>query len=138
MIRLEWERVSTFRERCDEDHEFVLKDGTEKHFFNCCYEGDDMAEELREFYDYVSKDKVGSDLTQRINDAVVHGRLNEVWRSEYIRERQILMDAKEEGREEGLLESVKKLMKNLKVSAEQAMDSLEIPEDMRQKYLSML
>ena len=59
-----------------------------------------MAEELKEFYEYVSTGKASGDLTRRIDEAVDHGHRNEAWRSEYIKERQILIDAKEEGREE--------------------------------------
>ena len=47
-------------------------------------------------------------------------------------------EGREEGREEGLLDNIKKLMKNLKISADQAMDSLEVPADKRQDILSML
>ena len=53
-----------------------------------------------------------------------------------------LKEEREEGREEGrnvtIIESLRKIMKNFKVSAEQAMDSLEIPAEDRQKYLTML
>ena len=43
-----------------------------------------------------------------------------------------------EGRDEGLLESVRNVMKNLKMSSEQAMQSLGIPESDYPKYLSRL
>ena len=45
---------------------------------------------------------------------------------------------KEEGREEGELSSIRKLMKNMKLTAQQAMDTLEISSDERQRYLAML
>ena len=40
-------------------------------------------------------------LTKRIDEAVEKGRKNEMWRSEYLKERRILLDEREEGREEG-------------------------------------
>ena len=43
-----------------------------------------------------------------------------------------------EGSDEGLLESVRNVMKNLKMSSEQAMQSLGIPESDYPKYLSRL
>ena len=43
-----------------------------------------------------------------------------------------------EGREETLIESIRNVMNNLKVSAEQAMKALEIPESEYSKYLSKL
>lgn len=47
-------------------------------------------------------------------------------------------EAKEEGREETLLISIKNLMQMLKMTAEQAMDALQIPVDEQEKYARML
>lgn len=56
--------------------------------------------------------------------------------------RELMADSKAEGREEGreetTLNSVKNLMETLKLTAEQAMDALKIPDDDRKKYVSML
>ena len=49
-----------------------------------------------------------------------------------------MADSKAEGREETLLNSIKNLMETLKLTAEQAMDALKIPDDDRKKYVSML
>ena len=43
-----------------------------------------------------------------------------------------------QGREQSLLESIKKMMKNLKLTAQQAMDTLEIPKDDQARYAAML
>ncbi len=43
-----------------------------------------------------------------------------------------------EGRTEGILESIRNLMSSLKFTAEQAMDALQIPGEDRETYLSML
>lgn len=43
-----------------------------------------------------------------------------------------------QGREQSLLESIRNLMKNLKLSAEQAMDALGIPKDDQAHYAAML
>ena len=45
---------------------------------------------------------------------------------------------KEEGREEGNLSAIKNMIKNLKLSAQQAMDALDIPTAEQQRYLKML
>lgn len=42
------------------------------------------------------------------------------------------------GKEIGKVENIKKMIKNLNMSAEQAMDVLEIPEEERSKYLDMI
>ena len=42
------------------------------------------------------------------------------------------------GIEQGRLQSIRELMKNLKFSAEQALDALGIPKSEHQKYIQML
>ena len=44
----------------------------------------------------------------------------------------------EEGRAEERIQSIRSLMKNLKLSAEQAMESIDIPKSEYAKYLKML
>lgn len=94
----------TFCETCEEDHKLKLNDGTVKIFYNCSYDGEDIPDSLREFYDYVENGNTGSELTKRIDEAVVKSRKNSVWRSQYMKERIVLQDAREEGREEGRTE----------------------------------
>ncbi len=47
-------------------------------------------------------------------------------------------DGIKEGRMEGILNSIKSLMKTLNLSAEQAMNALEVPEDKRAYYLAQI
>jgi len=47
-------------------------------------------------------------------------------------------DLLEEGKENGIVASIKAMMKNLKLSAEQAMEALEIPSNKWGHYISML
>ena len=49
-----------------------------------------------------------------------------------------IMDIKEEGREEGNLTAIKNMIRNLKLTAQQAMDALQIPSAEQQRYLKML
>ncbi len=90
----------TFRGRCEEDPEIALDDGAERIFYNCCYKGEDIPEELRKLYDYIETGKSSSSLTERIEIAVVEARKVAEWRSGYMKEIALFMDAKEEGREE--------------------------------------
>lgn len=94
----------TFKERCEEENTILLCDGTEKHFYNCTYQGNDISKDLRNFYDYIKNGSVSDELTDWINQAVLEARKNEKWRSSYMKERVLIMDAREEGREEGLKE----------------------------------
>jgi hypothetical protein len=127
-----------------------FNDGTTKIFYNCTYGGNDLPEGLRQLYDYINHGKVEGALTQKLDNAVIKGRKNGIWRSQYMKERVILQDAKEEGIEEGLekglskgredtlIQNIHNLMKNLKFSAEQAMASLGISPEEKKKYISML
>ena len=86
----------TFNENCKELPELKLNDGTEKHFYNCMYEGDDIPEELASLYRYIRTGETEGTLTWKIEAAVEKGRKNEIWRSSYMKERTIIMDAIEE------------------------------------------
>ena len=91
----------TFTGYCREIAGLELYDGTLKAFFNTTYTGEDISPELRALYDYIEQGKVKGSLTKKINDAVKRGRKNSVWRSQYMKERIILQEMKEEGRQEG-------------------------------------
>ena len=94
----------TFREICEEDKRVRLNDGTTKIFYNCTYKGGDLPKDLRELYEYVDAGKINNDLTTRIDMAVRRARSNEEWRSSYMKEMVLFMDAREEGRAEGRVE----------------------------------
>ena len=88
----------TFDKICEEDCELYLGDGTKTIFYNCTYKGNDLPDDLREFYEYVNTGKTGSKLTERLADAVNKARKVEKWRSEYMKEMVLIMDAVEEDR----------------------------------------
>ncbi len=90
----------TFKERCEEDNGIYLNDGTEKIYYNCTYTGKDIPEDVKKLYEYIAKGKVSDNLTKRIDSKVKEVRKREEWRSEYMKEMVLFMDAKEEGREE--------------------------------------
>ena len=108
----------SFVEKCEECCELSLGDGTRKIFFNCSYEGDDISTELKMLYNYIMTGKAENSLTQRIEEAVVKGRKNEVWRTQYMKEWVIIQDAKEEGREEGREEIIINMFKKHKTAEE--------------------
>ncbi len=47
-------------------------------------------------------------------------------------------EGKAQGREEEKISSLRSMMKNLKISAEEAMESLDIPKSERSKYMAKL
>ena len=83
---------------------YIWRTGTEKIFYNCVSDAEDIPENLRELYEYIKTGKVGGNLTRRIAQAVERARRNEVWRSEYMKELLHDEDVREEGRAEGRAE----------------------------------
>ena len=67
--------------RCEENLDISIDDGTTKIFYNCCYQGEDIPEELRKLYDYIETGKSSSSLTERIETAVVEARKVAEWRA---------------------------------------------------------
>ena len=86
----------TFRECCKEADGLELGDGTTKILFNSTYKGKDIPENLRSLYNYIESGIITDDLTHRIDTAVQTGRYREQWRSEYMKERAMIMDILEE------------------------------------------
>ncbi len=86
--------------RVMEDPEIQFGDGTTKIFYNCCYKGKDIPEDLRQLYYYVETGIADSSLTKRLEAAVVEGRKNEMWRDQYMREWNVINDAVEEAVED--------------------------------------
>ena len=108
----------TFTTRCDEQPELLLNDGTIKLYYNCTYSGNDLPEDLKKLYDYVQTGSAGSNLTKKIDAAVVKGRKNEIWRTQYMKEWVVLQEAKEEGREEAEFDRISIMLKKGKTAEE--------------------
>ena len=60
------------------------------------YKGSDIPENLRSLYNYIESGIITDDLTHRIDTTVQTGRYREQWRSEYMKERAMIMDILEE------------------------------------------
>ena len=79
---------------------------------------------------------------QEIDSEVNIAKNREEWRREYItlaleieKEKKISL---EQGEIEGRVKSIKSLMKNMKLSAEAAMEAIGIPKEDFSKYITML
>lgn len=57
---------------------------------------------MKELYEYIATGKSKDGVTKHISDAVNKARLNEKWRTEYMKERLIFEDYRREGIREGL------------------------------------
>ena len=88
--------------------------GANQYVYDILKEEDKMCEALRE----LMKDEIEAEVKNAVESGLAEGRA--------------------EGRAEERIKSIRSLMKNLKLSAEQAMDSIDIPKSEHAKYLKML
>ena len=91
----------SFQNRCEENKELCLRDGTEKIFYNCVSSSEEVPEHLKELYDYIRRGRAESALTRKIEEAVGRAWRNEEWRAEYMKELLHDDDVREEGRQDG-------------------------------------
>ncbi len=113
----------TFQEKCAEDEAISLNDGTTKIFFNCRYGGNDIPDDLRRFYDYIETGKADSVLTKQLAKAVSDARKREEWRSAYMKEISLLIDAREEGIAQGIERGIAQgIEQGIKQGMEQGME----------------
>lgn len=96
----------TFENRCLENLDLSLRDMTTKIFFNCTYDAEDIRDNIRELYHFMQTGERTNQLTDRIAHAVERAKLNEIWRTEYMKELMILEDATAEGYEMGKSEGI--------------------------------
>ena len=93
-----------YENRSNENPPEPLNDGCRIYFFNCTYEGTGIPEELKHFYEFVRTETAGDALTEDLKQAVEEKRMNYIYRSDYLRQREMLEDARAYGKEEGIEE----------------------------------
>lgn len=103
----------TFENVCLEDKELHLNDGAVKIFFNTKGNKEDVNLETQKLLEYLDGKTVGNELTRKLDEAVEEIRRNEKWRLEYMKERFIFMEAREDGRRDGLEEGRKESELNM-------------------------
>jgi predicted transposase/invertase (TIGR01784 family) len=120
----------TFENRCVEEPELALEDGSKKVFLNAAGIRGDIPDEMKEFLEYFRTHQPGGDFTGAIDDAVKTQRDNENGRLDYMMLSDIYDEFKEacreEGREEGREELIIQALKSGN-SAEQVADFLKLP-----------
>ena len=98
--------IYTFENRCIQDENLSLDDGTTKIFLNTKGTLNDVPLPLKLFLDYIDNGTVADELTKQINDAVIDIRKDKRWRKrimtldQYAKEQAIQAHA--EGLQEGL------------------------------------
>lgn len=127
---------------CDEDEEIQLRDKMNWIFYNTTADLADVPEGIREFLSYVEHENVEDEFTKLLDKEVKNARLNEEWRSEYLKtyvndmdmRREGYLEGEEigekrgrtEGRNEALTELLHNLMETQNISEAEARKMLKI------------
>lgn len=142
--------IYTFRERCNEDPSLFLEDGATKIFLATKGTLNDISPELKNFLNYIDNGIVSGTFVKQLDDAVNIVKANEKARLDfmtfemYLKERELenkekwREEGREEGREKTLIENLRSIMNKLNLSADKAMDFLDVPNDKRDHLLCFL
>ena len=93
--------VYHFHMTCDEDESIQQHDKMNWIFYNTTADLSDAPEGIKEFLDYVENEHAEDEFTRLIDKEVKNARLNEEWRSEYLKTYVNDMDMRREGYIEG-------------------------------------
>ena len=93
--------VYHFHMTCDEDDSIQLHDKMNWIFYNTTADLSDAPEGIKKFLSYVENEHAEDEFTRLLDKEVKNARLNEEWRSEYLKTYVNDMDMKREGYLEG-------------------------------------
>ena len=86
---------------CDEDESIQLHDKMNWIFYNTTADLSEVPEGIKKFLNYVENEHVEDEFTRLLDKEVKNARLNEEWRSEYLKTYVNDMDMRREGYIEG-------------------------------------
>ena len=131
-----------FHMACDEDEEIQLQDKMNWIFYNTTADLSEAPEGIRKFLSYVENENADDEFTKLLDKEVKNARLNEEWRSEYLKTYVNDMDMRREGYLEGeeigekrgriagkaeaLTELIHNLMETQHISEEEAKKMLKL------------
>lgn len=115
-----------------------LNDGARKIFLNTKGRLGEIDNSIRAFLQYVDGVMSTDRFVQEIDEEIQKVKMIEGEAVSYMTYEMKIKEARKEERREILVDSIRRLISKLKISAEQAMDLLEIPQAERQLYKSAL
>ena len=121
--------VYTFTNRCSQNPDIKLEDGSVKVIVNVAGSRDGISDEMASFLDYLQGKAVKSDFTRRLQDDVKHAIAHEEWRLEYMTLDMIRREEREEGREEGRMSMLYSLASDGIISISDAAKRAGMSED---------
>ena len=93
--------IYTFSERCDQDNELILGDGSFKIFLSTKGTIDDVSQELKNFLNYVDSGIVSGSFVQKLDNAVQDVKSNQKARLNFMTYQMALLESKLDGEEIG-------------------------------------
>ena len=133
-------KVYTFKNQCVEEN-FELKDGATKIFYNTKGTIGKVSEEIENFLNYIETKSVKGDFARKVADEVEKLKSHDALKLEYMSLLARMTDERDEGIEQGTINSIRNVMKNLNLSLEKAMDVTGVPKaeqsTYREKILSL-
>ena len=91
----------TFRERCDQELDFILESGVTKIFLSTKGTMDDVSPDIKAFLDYVDSGIVSGNFVKELANAVNNVKTNAKVRHDFMTLQMALLESKMEGRIEG-------------------------------------
>lgn len=139
----------TFSSRCHEECGLSLDDDVYKIFLNTQGDRHQVSKSLANLMDYINNNEPNDDFTRSLQEEVELQRDDDGKRALYMTYNQTLMEmeekgkikGREEGRAEGraeLAKAIKKIMENMKLPADKAMEMMGIAKEEFPKYMTLL
>ena len=97
----EGRHIYTFENRCIQNPELWLGDGTTRIILNTKGTMDDVTPEMKKLLDFIDGKEPGDDFTRELNAAVQSVRKNEKWRLDYMTLQMNYQEKYEQGFDEG-------------------------------------
>jgi len=127
--------VYTFRNICEENTSLQLGDKATKIFFNTKSKQENIPENIKNLFAYIETGKVSDDLTQKLEEEILQLRNDEKWWGEYMKSVTWEMDARYEGHQEGVLDTLIALVKDGIIDITEAAKRANISED---EFMTMI
>ena len=122
----EGRHIYTFENRCIQNPELSLLDGTTKIILNTKGIMDDVTPEMKRLLDFIDGKEPEDDFTRELDEAVQSVRKNEKWRLDYMTLQMNYQEKYEQGIEQGNKQAALRMIEAGKLSYEDMISQLEI------------
>ena len=126
-------KVYTFTNQCQEEN-FELNDGITKIFYNTTGTVGELDEDIENFLNYIETKAVKGDFARKVANEVERLKAHDALKLEYMSYFARMTDERDEGREEGTINSIRNIMKNLNLSLEKAIEATGVPKTEQAMY----